>query len=670
MHARRAAFQRWHFSAVQSPARLGSRDRRCIYISEQHKLAVEYCSLGPGPISNVRAHAALGRDGLGQIAIVGELEAEDGEAGNGRQKGEALRRAQKAERTSRQTLARGDFAQDRCTHEADDDEVRHAFGGADEPKRPGWKAAARRLQRVQRPPHDRLRDEAQNAGGQRGLLLWARGGTLNHGSAGRRCLESGAQRSHPQRAAGRDAKRCLCDVGEGCEEEDEVAWSRHKEHEHCRECLPVASEKGFGTAGALCTRERSQETMVPVWFSRDRCLCVLPGWQMNVNVNGMVSRAAKRSLRSSMEVTCPDGVGVGDVVAITAPDGREYHVAVPEGVHPGDTFIADIAAPPDETADVDEVNVDAGGAASEEPPHEGEEPWPAPAPVTIAEARGPMDSRELVLALVEHAQKVLENEMQPFLEAKVHLFDQAMEELMSGHGETLEQYAAFKDYERELERHFDTFVAERGFASAAECFAAIDGACVADLARRTREMDELQRKLREALRLQMQGAEDDPDGPGGVAGPMVGMPGAFLMVLGGGDGGERGGVGRSGGEGSSTADAEAEETVPLLLFSQPISLKDMIEHALNLGEYTTFSGIMRMKAKQVRARPCRAGRHGVVHTRGVWARDGAPDRDVCAAVGSAPLWGVRRCGECAAVGSVLLRGCAAVGSAPLWGVCC
>ena len=30
MHARRAAFQRWHFSAVQSPARLGSRDRRCI----------------------------------------------------------------------------------------------------------------------------------------------------------------------------------------------------------------------------------------------------------------------------------------------------------------------------------------------------------------------------------------------------------------------------------------------------------------------------------------------------------------------------------------------------------------------------------------------------------------------------------------------------------------
>ena len=358
-----------------------------------------------------------------------------------------------------------------------------------------------------------------------------------------------------------------------------------------------------------------------------------------------------------MEVTCPDGVGAGDVVAITAPDGREYHVAVPEGVHPGDTFIADIAAPPDETADVDEVNVDAGGAASEEPPHEGEEPWPAPAPVTIAEARGPMDSRELVLALVEHAQKVLENEMQPFLEAKVHLFDQAMEELMSGHGETLEQYAAFKDYERELERHFDTFVAERGFASAAECFAAIDGACVADLARRTREMDELQRKLREALRLQMQGAEDDPDGPGGVAGPMVGMPGAFLMVLGGGDGGERGGVGRSGGEGSSTADAEAEETVPLLLFSQPISLKDMIEHALNLGEYTTFSGIMRMKAKQVRARPCRAGRHGVVHTRGVWARDGAPDRDVRAAVGSAPLWGVSHCGEGAAEGM-----CAAVGS--------
>lgn len=362
-----------------------------------------------------------------------------------------------------------------------------------------------------------------------------------------------------------------------------------------------------------------------------------------------------------MEVTCPDGVGAGDVVAITAPDGREYHVTVPEGVHPGDTFIADIAAPPEETADVDEVNVDAGGAASEEPSA-------APAPVTIAETRGLVGSRELVLALVEHAQKVLENEMQPFLEAKVHLFDQAMEELMSGHGETLEQYTAFKDYERELERHFDAFVAERGFASAAECFAAIDGACVADLARRKREMDELQRKLREALRLQMQGAEDDPDGPGGVAGPMVGMPGAFLMVLGGGDGGGSGGGG-SGGDGSSAADAEAEETVPLLLFSQPISLKDMIEHALNLGEYTTFSGIMRMKAKQVRARRAtrsRAHAHGVslhvVTCKRVECRSRASesctramarliascaplwDLMECAAVGSAAPWGVRRCG--------------------------
>jgi hypothetical protein len=382
-----------------------------------------------------------------------------------------------------------------------------------------------------------------------------------------------------------------------------------------------------------------------------------------------------------MEVTCPDGVGAGDVVAITAPDGREYHVTVPEGVHPGDTFITDIAAPPVETADVDEVNVDAGGAASEEPSA-------APAPVTIAETRGLVGSRELVLALVEHAQKVLENEMQPFLEAKVHLFDQAMEELMSGHGETLEQYAAFKDYERELERHFDAFVAERGFASAAECFAAIDGACVADLARRKREMDELQRKLREALRLQMQGAEDDPDGPGGVAGPMVGMPGAFLMVLGGGDGGGSGGGG-SGGDGSSAADAEAEETVPLLLFSQPISLKDMIEHALNLGEYTTFSGIMRMKAKQVRARARRPTRRRA-HARGVSLHvvtctraecrgrasesctramtrliaSCAPLWDLmeCAAVGRAALWGGRRCGDCGAVGSHDVRRCGISGT--------
>jgi hypothetical protein len=37
-----------------------------------------------------------------------------------------------------------------------------------------------------------------------------------------------ALRSHPQRAARRDAGECLCDVGEGCEcEEDEVGRTRH-----------------------------------------------------------------------------------------------------------------------------------------------------------------------------------------------------------------------------------------------------------------------------------------------------------------------------------------------------------------------------------------------------------------------------------------------------------
>jgi hypothetical protein len=151
--------------------------------------------------------------------------------------------------------------------------------------------------------------------------------------------------------------------------------------------------------------------------------------------------------------------------------------------------------------------------------------------------------------------------------------------------------------------------------------------------------------------------------------------------------------------------------VPLLLFSQPISLKDMIEHALNLGEYTTFSGIMRMKAKQVRA-----GRHGDVqtrarsvvtcrymHARGVslhvvtctrargvslhvvtctraecrgrasesctraMARliaSCAPLWDLmeCAAVGSVPLWGLRRCGDCGAVGSHDVRRCGISGT--------
>eukprot|EP00615_Pteridomonas_danica_P000854 CAMPEP_0114335940 /NCGR_PEP_ID=MMETSP0101-20121206/5379_1 /TAXON_ID=38822 ORGANISM="Pteridomonas danica, Strain PT" /NCGR_SAMPLE_ID=MMETSP0101 /ASSEMBLY_ACC=CAM_ASM_000211 /LENGTH=518 /DNA_ID=CAMNT_0001467705 /DNA_START=27 /DNA_END=1583 /DNA_ORIENTATION=- len=44
--------------------------------------------------------------------------------------------------------------------------------------------------------------------------------------------------------------------------------------------------------------------------------------------------------------------------------------------------------------------------------------------------------------------------------------------------------------------------------------------------------------------------------------------------------------------------AEAAEVAPIMMFSQPIPLESLIQSVLNLGDYTTFSTIMRMKVKE------------------------------------------------------------------------
>ena len=76
--------------------------------------------------------------------------------------------------------------------------------------------------------------------------------------------------------------------------------------------------------------------------------------------------------------------------------------------------------------------------------------------------QGDKAGRQLVLALVEHCSNVLQNAMAPFLEAHCHLFEQDVDELSSGAGETHEQFGAFNSFVAELEPHFDEFVLSRG----------------------------------------------------------------------------------------------------------------------------------------------------------------------------------------------------------------
>ena len=132
-------------------------------------------------------------------------------------------------------------------------------------------------------------------------------------------------------------------------------------------------------------------------------------------------------------------------------------------------------------------------------------------------ANAPREGKDLVVALVNHASKVLNVDMAPFLEAHVNSFQQSSEQLESGHGETFEQYEIFRAFQTQLETHFDAFVARHGFASAQECFAAIDAALAVDKEKQKEQMAQMETQLKELQRhwvaaLQQQQAPDTSDG--------------------------------------------------------------------------------------------------------------------------------------------------------------
>ena len=43
-----------------------------------------------------------------------------------------------------------------------------------------------------------------------------------------------------------------------------------------------------------------------------------------------------------MTIVCPDGMGEGDALLVTAPDGRDVEVVVPAGISAGDEFEVDV----------------------------------------------------------------------------------------------------------------------------------------------------------------------------------------------------------------------------------------------------------------------------------------------------------------------------------------
>jgi len=103
--------------------------------------------------------------------------------------------------------------------------------------------------------------------------------------------------------------------------------------------------------------------------------------------------------------------------------------------------------------------------------------------------------RELIGRMTQHSFKVLNLEMDSFLESQIDVFDQDPDDFASGRGETLEQYDSYQKYVSELEQHFDAFAAEEGFTSSKECFEFIERAVSEDMVRQKKQMRKLQRQL-------------------------------------------------------------------------------------------------------------------------------------------------------------------------------
>eukprot|EP01052_Picozoa_sp_SAG31_P041378 SAG31_NODE_6258_length_2099_cov_4.347500_3_plen_230_part_00 len=225
-------------------------------------------------------------------------------------------------------------------------------------------------------------------------------------------------------------------------------------------------------------------------------------------------------------------------------------------------------------------------------------------------------------------------------------------------------------FEAELEGHFDTFIVEHGFSSAPECFKAISDAVAADTTQRKVQMEQIQVQLQ---KLQAQLVEEQQQNPD--SGLM--LP---IMVL----GGEQTAALEPEPETAPNAEDEfartqwhirkaqarrqkarevalrcmeqpavnpssvsmnAEPTaqdsgvaaaaMPLMLFSQPIGLEQILQHTMSLTEYSTFSALMRMKAQEVQAQRVwqnsEAGRHArAEHIRG---RLAAPTTEDLSAAG-------------------------------------
>lgn len=225
------------------------------------------------------------------------------------------------------------------------------------------------------------------------------------------------------------------------------------------------------------------------------------------------------------------------------------------------------------------------------------------------------EGRELVISFVQFTSKVLQNEMSDFFADNAHLFDQEAEDIAL-HGETLEQYDIFKKYEQILEGKIEGFCNLKGFSSSRDCFNAIEDAIGLDKDKQKSLLADLQAKFAQMRASMNIGLDSDAEGSAGAKGGGDDQNDAKADAKenasdskssGDAKGGDaKGGSSKESqaddkrGSGGSGGDSAVSHMPTMNMLFPPMPLDRMLDNIMRLTEYTTFSGIMRNKVKQIK----------------------------------------------------------------------
>eukprot|EP00520_Triparma_pacifica_P004486 CAMPEP_0118654964 /NCGR_PEP_ID=MMETSP0785-20121206/12669_1 /TAXON_ID=91992 /ORGANISM="Bolidomonas pacifica, Strain CCMP 1866" /LENGTH=263 /DNA_ID=CAMNT_0006547657 /DNA_START=52 /DNA_END=840 /DNA_ORIENTATION=- len=192
----------------------------------------------------------------------------------------------------------------------------------------------------------------------------------------------------------------------------------------------------------------------------------------------------------------------------------------------------------------------------------------------------------LVHRFVNFAFQTINNEMGEFFNENCSKFEQDFDNYQK-QGETLEQYACYQEYRGKLEEQLQKFVEKEEFDDEEECMMEIQRLVKEDLEKHKEQMKLMMKALKKAQKRAMKAIRRAQRAANGELDDVEDDVDEEKE--------------EDSDEDSDSESKEGEQrTAPMLMFFSPTTLEQLVEMVMNLGEYQTFSMMMRMKVQQNR----------------------------------------------------------------------